>query len=120
MFFIWRLKTMAEWSFLTNHACVFVCVAQDPSMRMRDIADAVGITERAAHRIVAELVEEGYVRRRRDGRRNCYEVRAELPFRQPLRKDLRMRDLLAVMLGEARPASASARNGCSAERRSDA
>ena len=114
---MWRLTTMAEWGFLTNHACV----AQNPSMRMRDIADAVGITERAAHRIVAELVEEGYVSRRRDGRRNYYEVRAELPFRQPLRKDLRMADLLAVMLREARPArSGSARTLAPHRRRSDA
>ena len=99
-----RRKTMAEWSFLTNHACVFVCIAQSPTMRLRDIADAVGITERAAHRILAELVEEGYVSRRRDGRRNAYEVRPELPLRQPLREDLRVTDLLAVMLREERPA----------------
>ena len=98
MFFIWRLKTMAEWSFLTNHACVFVCVAQDPSMRMRDIADAVGITERAAHRILSELVDEGYVVRERQGRRNRYQVKTKLPLRHPLAEEREVGDLLEVLI----------------------
>jgi DNA-binding MarR family transcriptional regulator len=58
------------WSFLTNHARVLLCIAQDPRARLRDIGEAVGITERAAHRIVAELTDAGYVSRRRVGRRN--------------------------------------------------
>ena len=62
-------------NFLTNHAHVLVCVAHDSGIRLRDIAAAVGITERAAHRILSELVEEGYVLREREGRRNRYQVK---------------------------------------------
>jgi DNA-binding Lrp family transcriptional regulator len=61
--------TTPRWDFLTNHAHVLVCVARDPGIRLRDIATAVGITERGAHRIVSELVDEGYVVRE-PGRRN--------------------------------------------------
>jgi len=63
-----------SWTFLTNHAQVLLCVASDPSVRMRDVAESVGITERAAQRIVADLVEGGYVQRVRVGRRNRYTV----------------------------------------------
>ena len=59
---------------MTNHAAVLLCLASDSGIRMRDIADRVGITERAAQRIVADLVAEGYVNRRRVGRRNVYEL----------------------------------------------
>ena len=59
-----------SWTFVTNHAAVLLCVASDPEIRMRDIADRVGITERAAQRIVADLFDESYVTRRRGGRRN--------------------------------------------------
>ncbi len=75
---------MTEWTFLTNHAHVLLCVWRDPGVRLRDVADAVGITERAAQRIVADLVEAGYLTRTRDGRRNRYEVHAERPMRHPL------------------------------------
>ena len=61
---------MAEWKFLTNHAHVLLCVAHEPEILLREIADAVGITERAAHRIIAELEEGGYISRERNGRRN--------------------------------------------------
>ena len=80
------LMTTRRWDFLTNHADVLVCAANDPGARLRDIAASVGITERAAHRILSELVEAGYVVRERDGRRNRYEVKAELPLRGPLGK----------------------------------
>lgn len=72
------------WTFLTNHAHVLVCLARDPSMRLRDLADAIGITERAVHRIIVELEEAGYVSRAREGRRNRYVVHASKPFRHPL------------------------------------
>ncbi len=88
---------MAEWTFLTNHAHVIVCVARDPGMRMRDIADRVGITERAAQRIVAELVESGYLERKRDGRRNQYTLDADLPLRHPLEQGSAIGDLLALL-----------------------
>jgi len=94
------------WDFLTNHAHVLTCVAHDPGIRLRDIAAAVGITERAAHRILSELVEEGYVLRERHGRRNRYQVKPELPLRHPLVQEREVGDLLEVLLGSARPATA--------------
>jgi DNA-binding transcriptional ArsR family regulator len=90
--------------FLTNHAHVFVCVAHDPGIRVRDIAAAVGITERAAHRILSELVDEGYVLRERHGRRNRYKVKPELPLRHPLAQEREVGDLLDVLLRPERPA----------------
>jgi DNA-binding transcriptional ArsR family regulator len=94
----------ADWDFLTNHAHVLTCVAQDPGIRLRDIADAVGITERAAHKILSELVDAGYVLRERQGRRNRYEVVPELPLRHPLVQGQEVGDLLEVLLSaNARP-----------------
>jgi hypothetical protein len=92
----------AGWDFLTNHAHVLTCVADDPGIRLRDIAAAVGITERAAHRILSELVEAGYVLRQRDGRRNHYEVVPDLPLRHPLVEGREVGDLLKVLLGPTR------------------
>ena len=89
------------WDFLTNHAHVLTCVAEDPGIRLRDIADAVGITERAAHRILSELVEAGYVLRQREGRRNRYQVVPDLPLRHPLVQGREVGDLLNVLLGSA-------------------
>lgn len=62
------------WTFLTNHAQVLLCLAEDPDVRLRDVAQRVGITERAAQRILAELVDNGYVTTVRIGRRNRYTV----------------------------------------------
>lgn len=72
------------WTFLSNHAHVLVCIARDPEIRLADIARMVGIGERAAHRIVSDLVETGYVVRHRRGRNNHYEVNLDLPLRHPL------------------------------------
>jgi DNA-binding Lrp family transcriptional regulator len=94
---------MPESQFLTNHAQVLLCVAHDPGIRLRDIAETVGITERSAHRIVSELVDDGYVARERIGRRNVYKVKAELPLIHPLNQETQQRrigDLLEVLLGE--------------------
>ena len=105
----WRKSATAPgWDFLTNHAHVLTCVANDPGIRLRDIADAVGITERAAHRILSELVEEGYVLRERQGRRNHYQVVPELPLRHPLVQEREVGDLLEVLLGAARSAGQQA------------
>lgn len=93
----------ARWDFLTNHAHVLVCIARDPGVRLRDIAAAVGITERAAHRIVSELVTEGYVVRERQGRRNRYEVNAELPLRHPLTGEREIGELLKLLLKDGPP-----------------
>lgn len=90
--------TGRRWDFLTNHAHVLLCVANDPGIRLRDIADAVGITERAAHKILSDLVEEGYVTRERTGRRNHYMVKRELRLRHPLVQERQVGDLLGVLL----------------------
>ena len=98
--------TRRRWDFLTNHAHVLLCVSQDPGIRLRDIAAAVGITERGAHKILTELVDEGYVLRERHGRRNRYKVKPELPLRHPLVHDREVGDLLKVLLRPKRPAEA--------------
>lgn len=69
-----------RWEFLTNHAQVLVCIARDPGLRLRDIAEGVEITERAAHRIVTELAAAGYITRERTGRRIRYTVNAHVPI----------------------------------------
>lgn len=89
--------TLHRWDFLTNHAHVLVCVAHDPGIRLRDIADVVGITERTAHQILSELVEEGYVGRERHGRRNRYTVKPELPLPHPLVQDRQVGELIEVL-----------------------
>jgi hypothetical protein len=71
------------WSLLSNHGLVFVVIARDPHARVRDIAESVGITERAAHRIVADLCVEGFISRTRVGRRTRYEIHADRHFRHP-------------------------------------
>jgi predicted transcriptional regulator len=63
-----------SWTFLTNHAQVLLCIAAEPDIRLREVAERVGITERAAQRILAELVDAGYVKTERVGRRNRYEI----------------------------------------------
>ena len=87
------------WGFLTNHAQVLLCISDDPGILLREIGDRVGITERAAHRIVGELESAGYVSRRRNGRRNHYTVKAHVPLPDPLTSDRRVSDLLAILRG---------------------
>lgn len=94
---------MSEWTFLTNHAHVILCLARDPDVRLRDIAARVGITERAAQRIVAELVEAGYVEREREGRRNTYRLRADMPLRHPLEQGHAIGDLLKLLIEAPEP-----------------
>ena len=84
------------WTFLTNHAHVLLCVARDPQARIRDLAERVGITERAVQRIVAELEQEGYLTHVRDGRRNLYKVRVHLPLRHPVESTSKVVALLAL------------------------
>ncbi len=88
-----------SWSFLTNHAQVLLCIAHDPGVRLREIGDAVGITERAAHRIVAELADAGYISRSRNGRRNHYTIHAHVPLPDPLAREQKVGDLLAILAG---------------------
>jgi DNA-binding MarR family transcriptional regulator len=87
----------SRWSFLTNHAQVLLCIANDPAIRLREIGEAVGITERAAHRIVGELADAGYISRERRGRRNHYTVQHHLPLPDAAARGQRVGDLLAVL-----------------------
>ena len=91
------------WTFLTNHAHVLICIAMDPKARLRDIADLVGITERAVARILSELEASGYVEHKRDGRRNIYKVRTNLPFRHPLEHHRNVGVLLEAIVRGGRP-----------------
>jgi predicted transcriptional regulator len=85
-----------SWTFLTNHAHVLLCLAADPEARMRDVAEQVGITERAVQHIVRDLVDAGVVERTRDGRRNRYSFHPELPLRHPVEAHRRVADLVAL------------------------
>ena len=91
------LSGMAEWTFLTNHALIMLCIARDPGIRLRDLADQVGVTERAAQRIVTELVESGYLDRLREGRRNSYHIRTERPLRHPVEDGHQVGDILEAL-----------------------
>jgi DNA-binding MarR family transcriptional regulator len=86
-----------SWEFLTNHAQVLVCIARDPGSRLRDIAERVEITERAAHRIVTELAAAGYITRERTGRRIRYTVNAHLPMGDPVAGQRNVGALLEVL-----------------------
>ncbi len=85
------------WTFLTSHAQVLLCVAHDPDARLRDIAAQVGITERAAQRIIADLIESGYVEREHIGRRNRYTVKPSAEMRHQLQSGLEVGDLLELL-----------------------
>ena len=90
---------MESWSFLTNHARVLLRIAQDPGTRLRDIAAALGITERSAYGIVNDLTRAGYVVKEKDGRRNRYQIQAHLPLPDPVGPEPAIGDILAVLMG---------------------
>ncbi|HUD39170.1 MAG TPA: helix-turn-helix domain-containing protein [Streptosporangiaceae bacterium] len=92
---------MPDWSFLTNHARVLLCIARDPGLRLRDIAARVGVTERTAHGIVTDLTVAGYVMKTKDGRRNRYEIQAHMPLPEPGTSAPALGEILAVLLGGA-------------------
>jgi len=83
-----------QWTFLTNHAHVLLCLAEDPELRVRDIAARVGITERAALRIIGDLADTGYLERVRVGRRNAYRLRLDGPMRHPVESGRPVRALV--------------------------
>ena len=89
---------MGEWSFLTNHARVLACIAQDPGVRIRDIAATLGITERSAFGILTDLITAGYVLRDKDGRRNRYRIQVHLPLRKDAERQQTVGELLAVLV----------------------
>ena len=86
-----------SWTFLTNHAHVLLVIAREPDVRMRDIADMVGITERAAQSIVRDLIDEGYLTVTKEGRRNLYEVHREVALRHPLMRDHDVGEIVKVL-----------------------
>jgi len=96
-----KLPKSAEggvWTFLTNHSHVLLCIAQEPEIRLRDVAVRVGITERAVQRIVADLEQGGYLSRVREGRRNRYEIHPEKPLRHPIEGHQQVKALLDLVL----------------------
>ena len=92
------MRAMGDWSFLTNHAQVLVCIARDPEVRLRDIAARLGITERTAFGIVTDLHEAGYLAKAKTGRRNRYEVRADLPVRAALSVERTIGEVLDLLI----------------------
>ncbi|MGH3502139.1 MAG: helix-turn-helix transcriptional regulator [Nocardioidaceae bacterium] len=90
-----------EWSFLTNHARALVYIAHDPGLRLRDIANALGVTERTAFGIVTDLTEAGYVVKEKDGRRNRYRIQNHLPLRRAIGREPTIGEMLGL-LGESR------------------
>lgn len=90
-----------HWGFLTNHARALLFMAKEPEARLRDLADALGVTERTAFAIVADLTEAGYVVKEKDGRRNRYFIQAHVPLRDAISRERTVGELLAV-LGNAK------------------
>lgn len=88
------------WTFLTNHAHVLLCLAKNPSERMRDLAKIVGVTERTVQRIVLELEKSGYLEHIRIGRRNFYKIHSGLPLRHDVEKHKNVLDLIVLINGE--------------------
>lgn len=93
------LRVSGQWTFLTNHGHVLVCLAREPDARMRDVAAEVGITERAVQQIVRDLVVEGYVLKEKDGRRNRYRVQRRAHFRHELESRVDLGSFLDLVLG---------------------
>ena len=86
-----------QFRFLTNHGNTLLLIARDARIRIRDIASLLDITERAAQRIVADLSKTGYLHREREGRRNVYSVKTDLPLHLPFQRDIDIRALLGIL-----------------------
>src|SRR5512132_887504 len=103
-------RDQSRWTFLTNHLQVLACLARDPELRIRDIANLVGITERATVQILSQLEASGYLTKTRVGRRNHYTVHGELPLRHPIHNGRQVGELLRVIEPEIAPAAPSRRH----------
>jgi DNA-binding MarR family transcriptional regulator len=90
-------NTAPKWAFLTNHGQLLLCIAQEPGLTLREVGERIGITERAAHRIVAELEASGYLSRKRNGRRNHYTIKPHLPLPDAVARQRQIGDLLGVL-----------------------
>jgi hypothetical protein len=95
-----RFLRVERWNFLTNHARVLLCIARDPGVRLRDVAAGLGITERSAHAIIADLTTAGYVVKHKHGRRNRYQIQAHLPLPEPASREPAIGDVLAMLVGD--------------------
>lgn len=95
-----------RWTFLTNYGHVLLCIAADPLIRLRDVAIKVGITERAAQRIVADLIEAGYLESHKHGRRNQYQINGSLPLRHPIEEQHHVAALLSLLQPRTTPTRA--------------
>lgn len=91
------IKNEANWTFLTNHAHVMICLSRSASMRIRDIAEAVGITERAVQHIIADLDKAGYIDRVKDGRCNVYQTHLDRHLRHPLEEHRKIAGLISFV-----------------------
>lgn len=99
-----NLASATNWTFFTNHAHVLLCIAQQPGVRMRDVADRVGITERAVQRIIDDLGAAGYIHVLREGRRNSYRINPGMRLRHPVEAHREVDGLIEFVLGHsARP-----------------
>jgi len=96
------------WTFLSNYAHVLVCLAEDPTARVRDVADRVGITERAAMRIIKHLDEADVLSKQREGRRNRYRINTDKPLRHPLESHNTVGSLLTMLRPTSRVPGATA------------
>lgn len=102
---------MTELNFLTSHGRALLCIAQDPEVRLRDIASAIGVTERSAYGIVSDLAEAGYIVKEREGRRNRYHVQQHLPLPDVPDRDRAIGDLLRILTGRQATAQPKRRPG---------
>ncbi len=94
---------MSTWTFITNHARVMMVITQEPTVRLRDIASRLDITERAAQRIVTELVDDGYLSRKREGRRNSYTVHPRQPLRAAQASNTAVGDFVGLLIDNQEP-----------------
>ena len=92
-----NLQALRSWTFITNHAQILLAVARDPAATVAQLAAAAEITERSAYRILADLQQAGYVRRRKLGRHNVYEINPSMPLRDPTIENECVRDLLSLL-----------------------
>jgi DNA-binding transcriptional ArsR family regulator len=107
----------ASWTYFTNYSHVIICLDQDPTARLRDVAARIGITERAVHAIVSDLEEAGVLVRHREGRRNRYEIRPDKPLRHPVEAHCTVRNLLEMVNGPGKRGSDDTPDGAGSEGR---
>lgn len=91
------MTTTPGWTFITNHGLVLSYISHNPRSTAREIANYIGVTERTTHKIISDLEAEGYIQRRKDGRRNVYDVDPTLPLRHHTKQDILVEELLEAL-----------------------